>query len=46
MGNADRLMKIPSLIGREYEVTGLGWKESAADVILSSIGKVHAGVIV
>ncbi|XP_064601915.1 nitric oxide-associated protein 1-like isoform X2 [Liolophura sinensis] len=42
--NADGLMSIPSLIGQEYEVTGQGWKESAADVILSSIGFVSVTV--
>jgi hypothetical protein len=25
-------------VGEEFEVTGVGWKESAADVVLSSAG--------
>jgi len=30
---------IPSLIGQHMEFKGIGWKESAIDVVLSSIGQ-------
>ena len=38
MGDTDRLLELPSLIGREFRLSGIGWRESAADIVLSSIG--------
>ena len=39
LGDKDRLLKLPQLKSIDYTLVGLGWKESIADMILSSIGK-------
>jgi hypothetical protein len=39
LGDSDRLNAIPSLVGKEISLKGVGWKESAADIILSSLGR-------
>ncbi|KAK7110305.1 hypothetical protein V1264_014200 [Littorina saxatilis] len=38
LGDAERLSKIPSLVGREFQITGVDWDTAAADIQLSSIG--------
>ncbi|XP_076439577.1 nitric oxide-associated protein 1-like [Babylonia areolata] len=38
LGNEERLSRIPSLIGREFHITGTNWDEAAADIQLSSLG--------
>ena len=37
-GSKEHLQKFPVLSGQEMEMTGVDWKQSAADVILSNIG--------
>lgn len=37
-GDADRLSLLPPMVGKEFTIQGEGWQESAADVVLSSIG--------
>lgn len=37
-GDAERLQSFPRLEPQEVEVTGVSWKQSAADVVLSSSG--------
>lgn len=31
--------RIPSFVGREFNLTGISYKESMADIVLSSVGK-------
>ncbi|KAJ8317386.1 hypothetical protein KUTeg_005290 [Tegillarca granosa] len=38
LGNQERLEKIPSLVGREFHVSGIHWKTTAADIQISSLG--------
>lgn len=38
LGDMNRRSLIPSLVGKEFTIEGLGWKESVSDVVLSSIG--------
>nr|KAG5698804.1 hypothetical protein BaRGS_032223 [Batillaria attramentaria] len=37
LGNADRLQRMPALVGREFQVTGVDWEIAAADIQLSSL---------
>lgn len=37
-GTAERIEVFPSLDSQQFSVHGLGWKHSAADVVLSSAG--------
>lgn len=37
-GDAERLSWFPALLGEEHTVTGVGWKSSCADIVLSSAG--------
>lgn len=32
------MASFPSLQGRDFTVTGIGWRQSAADIVLSNIG--------
>jgi hypothetical protein len=38
-GSERRLKHWPGLSGKEVTVTGVGWKESAVDIVLSSAGE-------
>jgi hypothetical protein len=38
-GSEKRLKQWPGLSGKDITVTGVGWKESAVDIVLSSAGK-------
>ena len=40
------MAKFPKLESHDFSVTGIGWKESAADIVLSNVGwvAVTAGV--
>lgn len=37
-GNEQRLKHWPGLSGKDITIKGVGWKESSADIILSSAG--------
>ena len=37
-GDTERLSKFPALLSEEYTLTGIGWKFSCADIVLSSVG--------
>lgn len=37
-GGADRMASFPGLQGQDFTITGIGWKESAADIVLSNVG--------
>lgn len=39
LGDSERRLQVPPLIDKAFTLEGRGWKESVADVILSSIGK-------
>ena len=41
MGNDERLTKIPSLVGKEFSITGIHSKQAAADIQLSSLGMMN-----
>uniref|UniRef100_T1ISI0 Uncharacterized protein n=1 Tax=Strigamia maritima TaxID=126957 RepID=T1ISI0_STRMM len=38
LGGPNRLKDFPALIGKKFELTGVGWRESCADIILSTAG--------
>ena len=38
MGGAERMKTFPALKPVDMQVTGMGWKESAADILFSSAG--------
>ena len=38
VGDVERLIRLPSLIGKQINITGIGWMQSAADILLSSVG--------
>lgn len=40
MGNKERLEEIPSLNGREFHIRGIHWSTVAADIQISSLGKI------
>lgn len=37
-GGQKRLAEFPKLQGKSFSMTGLNWKESCADIVLSSTG--------
>ncbi|XP_012252787.2 nitric oxide-associated protein 1 [Athalia rosae] len=38
LNNPERLKRWPRLSSKDFEITGVGWKVSAADIVLSSAG--------
>ena len=43
-GDTERLSRFPALLDEEYTLTGVGWKSSCADIVLSSAGWVGVTV--
>lgn len=38
MGGLDRMVDFPALVSTSHSITGVGWKQSASDLILSGVG--------